>query len=145
MPRAKKPPVVPYNTGNNEKVPDAPPGRAYGARKATEESIDAAPLAQGGGTVTPISADPATMLAAAQGYNPQGPGLTDPSENPNEPVTTGLATGPGEGPASLNLPPAPDQAATTANFLRTIYTMVPAAQNNDFLRVLELAEQDQWQ
>ncbi len=144
MPRAKKPPVAPYNTGG-EKMPDVAPGGKYGSRQATEAAIDAAPLAEGGGTVTPISSDPSAMLAAAQGYNPQGPGLTDPSENPNEPVTAGLATGPGEGPAGLNLPAAPEQAVTTANFLRTIYTMVPAAQNNDFLRVLELAEQDQWQ
>lgn len=110
MPRAKKAPVAPYNTGHSAAMPE-PTGRPYGARQATEQAIQASPLAQG--SVPPVppidqgqpaQADPAAALAAAQGYSPDGPGLLDPSQNPNEPVTAGLASGPGPGPGVLALP-----------------------------------------
>jgi hypothetical protein len=86
--------------------------------------------------------DAQAALAAAQGYNPAGPGLLDPTQRPNEPVTAGLSSGPGTGPEALNMP---SQAGATADALRAIYQTVPSAQNNDFLRLVELAEQQAWQ
>lgn len=48
----------------------------------------------------------AAMLAAAQAMPPpSGPGLSGPTQRPNEPVTAGLASGPGPGPEALNLRP----------------------------------------
>lgn len=141
MPRAKKPPALGVNTGNNEKIPE-PTGRAYGARKATREAVAAVPTA--GPSVPPVApaAAPAPVdnqaaLAAAQNYQMDGPQLTDPSANPHEPITAGLPTGPGPGPEILGLP---SDAASTAALLRTMYVNVPEAHNSDFLRLVELAE-----
>ena len=64
-----------------------------------------------------------------------------PTERPNEPVTAGLPVGPGPGPEALNLP---SDVSTIAANLRTMYANVPAAQNADFLRLVELAEQQSW-
>jgi hypothetical protein len=155
MPRAKKAPVAPYNTGHNEKVPTEPGGRAYGARKATEQAIAASPLA--GPSVAPAPAgpapappdaggqvDPTAALAAAQGYSPQGPGLTDPSQNPNEPVTAGLPSGPGVGPEGLAMPD-PTQADTQAwaTYLPTLEYLASmpgsTASTRNFVRRLRAA------
>lgn len=125
--------MVPVGTGTRAKLPDVAPGGAYGSRAATETAIQAAPLAHGSvPPVQPISAaeqlaappqqaDPAAALAAAQGYSPDGPSLVDPSQNPNEPVTAGLATGPGPGPGALNMPdPRQADVQTWATYLPTL-------------------------
>lgn len=162
MPRAKKPPVAPVNTGHNEKIPDVAPGGAYGSRKTTEDAIHGAPLAgpstsampvgpvpavpPAGADAPPPGNDPAATLAAAQQYQPQGPELTDPTQNVNEPVTAGLASGPGAGPESLAMPdpnqqdvqawrthlPAleylasmPGSTASTRNFVRRLRAAMP--------------------
>lgn len=129
MPRAKKAPVVPVGTGRNEKMPDVAPGGAYGSRLATETAIHAAPLAQG--SVPPVAPMDAAAqlaappqgdpLAAAQNYNPDGPGLLDPSQHPNEPVTAGLASGPGAGPGVLAMPdPTQADVQTWHSYLPTL-------------------------
>lgn len=158
MPRAKKAPVAPYNTGHNEKIPTEPGGRAYGARQATEQAIAGAPLAgpstepvapagaPAAGTQPQPGVDTNAAITAAQQYEPQGPGLLDPSQNPNEPVTAGLASGPGVGPDSLNMPDPtqqdvqswrtylptleylasmPTSTASTRNFVRRLRSAMP--------------------
>lgn len=166
MPRAKKPPVAPVNTGHNEKIPNVAPGGAYGSRQATEQAIHAAPLA--GPSTSPVAApapvappgapdagvqppsgvDPSAALQAAQQYSPQGPGLLDPSSNPNEPVTAGLASGPGVGPGALSMPDPtqqdvqswrpylptleylasrPGSTASTRNFVRRLRSAMPSS------------------
>jgi hypothetical protein len=155
MPRAKKPPVAPYNTGNNAKMPE-PTGRAYGARAEMAAATAAAPVA--GGSVPPVApVDPAAqapaappgdaqLLDAATQYDATGPGLTDPSANPMEPVTAGLPTGPGAGPGALAMPDMakadvatwatylptleylaslPSSTATTRNFVRRLRSAIP--------------------
>lgn len=157
-PRAKKAPVAPYNTGHNEKPPDVAPGGAYGSRQATKQAIAGAPLAgpsvepvapvgaPDAGSQQPQGIDPQAALAAAQQYSPAGPGLTDPTNNPNEPVTAGLASGPGPGPSSLNMPDPtqqdvqawrtylptleylasmPTSTASTRNFVRRLRSAMP--------------------
>lgn len=48
----------------------------------------------------------AAILAAAQAMQPpSGPGLSAPTQRPNEPVTAGLPVGAGPGPEVLNLKP----------------------------------------
>jgi hypothetical protein len=59
----------------------------YGDRKATEQLMAGAPMAK----QQPVSSPPIT-------------GLFDPTQNPNEPVTTGNPLGAGAGPEVLNLP-----------------------------------------
>lgn len=155
MPRAKKAPAVPYNTGNNEKI-EPPPGRAYGARAATETALSLVPAAgpdpvqaPGPGPVAPTrQAGPAEMLAAAQQYQPDAGLLDGPSENPNEPVTAGLASGPGMGPGGLAMPNVnmadvqtwraylptleylaaqPNSTQSTRNFVRRLRAAMPPA------------------
>ena len=68
-------------------------GGKYGERKALEEAQGGAPMA--GNPVMGVA--PAMATSAPVG----GPatGLFDPSERPNEPVTSGLPVGPGRTPA----------------------------------------------
>lgn len=127
MPRAKKAPVAPYNTGNNETAkPPVPTGRAYGARAATETALQAVPAAGPSADMaaptagTPPASDAALLQAATDYQAPLG-GLTDPSQNPNEPVTAGLPSGPGAGPEALSTPdPNAADMQTWAAYLPTL-------------------------
>lgn len=112
-------------------------GGPYGQMKQLEDAQRVIPLPS-----QPASPPPAPSTPGGGVAIPGQLGFTDPTQRPNEPVTAGLPVGPGPGPEALNLP---DQSATTAAQLRTMYANVPAAQNNDFLRLLELAEQQAWQ
>jgi len=60
----------------------------YGDRKAMQETMAGAPMAQ----------------AAPTPKSPPITGLFDPTESPNEPVTAGSPMGAGPGPEVLNLP-----------------------------------------
>ena len=137
------------------------PGRAYTNRTDLHQPVKAAPggeygsvtALKGGQKVIPLpnaqapappSAPAPTPPAGAGGgaaVEPGSLGFDAPTQRPGEPVTAGLPIGPGPGPEALNLP---NDSATTAAQLRTMYATVPAAQNNDFLRVVELAEQQAW-
>jgi hypothetical protein len=53
----------------------------------------------------PMAAAPKTTISSPQISNlPQVTPLTAPSERPDEPVTTGIAMGPGAGPEAVTLP-----------------------------------------
>lgn len=146
MPRAKKQPTLPYNTGDNEKIAP-PPGRAYGARAAAETALKLVPAAGPQvDTAAQPPADVGAMLGAAQAYNPGPPLLPQPSVNPGEPVTTGLDTGPGAGSSILAMPDPtkadvqtwraylptleylaslPGSTASTRNFVRRLRSVMP--------------------
>ena len=69
-------------------------GGKYGERKALEETQAGAPMQ---GNPMPTST-PAPVMAAAPSEGP-AVGLFDPSQRPNEPVTSGLSVGPGRTPS----------------------------------------------
>ena len=75
---------------------DLPASQNYGDRKAMQEQIAGAPTAR-----TPdVRGLPTGQVQAAAQAAPQAPvtELYAPSERPNEPVTSGVAIGPGPGP-----------------------------------------------
>ncbi len=123
--------------------PKAASGGEYGQVKALLDAQKVIPLPTAGGP--PVQqGPPAQAQTAPQAAPTVAPGdlnFEAPTQRPGEPVTAGLPVGPGPGPEVLNLP---NDAATTAAQLRAMYANVPAAQNNDFLRLVELAEQQAW-
>lgn len=108
MPRRRKPAPAPGDTGGYGAQPaDAPTGMGYGEHQASIESQQALPMAQVQGPATgapPVAQDPAQRLQAAveaaRRMRPPSP-LTGPSQRPGEPITAGMATGPGPGPEVL--------------------------------------------
>lgn len=111
------------------------PGQEYGQTQALENAQRAVPLPQGqapGGAATPtppaVAAPPA--LAGAQDF-------TRATERPDEPVTAGLASGPGPGPEVLSTMSQP-QLDEVGQQLRQLYAASP---NNDLLRLIELHDQ----
>ena len=69
-------------------------GGKYGERKALEEAQAGAPM-QG----NPVQAQAPVPATTATSPTPPVAGLFDPSQRPNEPVTSGLPVGPGRTPA----------------------------------------------
>lgn len=110
MPRRRKPAPAPGNQGGYGAQPAAAPtGMPYGAHQATIQSQQALPVAQvvpptdtGGTTPEPPNAAQRLQAAveAARRMRPPTP-LTGPSQRPMEPLTAGMATGPGPGPEVL--------------------------------------------
>jgi hypothetical protein len=75
---------------------DLPPSQNYGDRKAMAEQIAGAPTAR-----TPdVRGLPTGQVQAAAQAAPQAPitELYAPTQRPNEPITSGVAVGPGPGP-----------------------------------------------
>lgn len=108
MPRKRRPAPAPGNQGGYGAQPAAAPtGMPYGEHQASIESQQALPMAQvngaGGGPTGPPQ-DPAQRLQmaveAARRMRPPAP-LTGPSQRPMEPITAGMASGPGPGPEVL--------------------------------------------
>jgi hypothetical protein len=75
------------------------PGMGYGKGKEMMDQQSGAPMFEMGGVQR---GEYASMLPAVTP-------LTAPTERPNEPVTSGAATGAGPGNDALNLPPAPSE------------------------------------
>ena len=122
----------------------AAPGGEYGSVTALKSAQKIIPLPDAQAPTTPPAVPQPSPVTGSGGGGVVAPGdinFEAPTARPNEPVTAGLPVGPGPGPEVLNLP---SQAATTAAQLRTMYANVPAAQNPDFLRLVELAEQQAW-
>jgi hypothetical protein len=62
----------------------------------------------------------ASILAAATAQAPpSGPGLSGPTQRPNEPVTAGLPSGPGPGPEALQASGQLNQSSPLAMTLST--------------------------
>jgi hypothetical protein len=104
MPRKRRVPNAPYNTGRPP-LNEPAPGRAYGERQKAERALQAVPIQPANQPV-----DFAQILEAAKrSPQPNGGLLNQPTARPNEPVTAGLSTGPGPGPEVLG-PADPDLA-----------------------------------
>jgi hypothetical protein len=75
---------------------DLPASQNYGDRKAMAEQIAGAPTAR----TADVRGLPTGQVQAAAQAAPQAPvtQLFAPSERPNEPITSGVAVGPGPGP-----------------------------------------------
>lgn len=87
-----------------------PTGQPYGAHKAEEDFIRSAPMQAVPPVQTPapqasggtFDQQVAAMRAAPA---PNVVPLTAPTQRPNEPLTAGMATGPGAGPEVLGIQP----------------------------------------
>lgn len=75
---------------------DLPASQNYGDRKAMQEQIAGAPTAR----TEDVRGLPTGQVQAAAQAAPQAPvtELYAPTERPNEPITSGVAVGPGPGP-----------------------------------------------
>lgn len=84
----------------------APTGMDYGDHKTLMDQERTAPMA--GTPSTPnLNIAPPAQAAGGAGY--QGPGLADPSQRPDEPITQGADIGAGDGPEALGMAPTPQQ------------------------------------
>lgn len=111
--------------------PTAVPNQQYGQAKAQLDAQKIAPMAN-----APLPQgvpQPGTQV-------PQGPppgslgGLTDPTQNPNEHLMTGVAAGPGAGPEALTPTLPSDPSAEALALLNTLTVKSPAVQSIvDFL------------
>lgn len=105
IPRAKKKATpVAFNTG--DQPVRTPPGLPYGERQQLTQGQSQIPLPTQP-NLTSVPTGPAAqgpppdqnaLLAAAQGHQFNPVPLVAPTNRPGEPVTTGLASGPGAGP-----------------------------------------------
>lgn len=108
MPRKRKPPAPGDQGGYGAQPARAPTGMGYGEHQASIEAQRSLPLARvvpPAGTNGPTAPpDPAQRLAAAveaaKRMRPPSP-LSGPTRRPNEPITAGMASGPGPGPEVL--------------------------------------------
>jgi hypothetical protein len=74
---------------------DLPASQNYGDRKAMQEQIAGAPTAR---TADVRGLPTGQVQAAAQAVQPPVTELYAPTSRPNEPITSGVAVGPGPGP-----------------------------------------------
>lgn len=106
------------------------PSEQYGSRVAQEDAQRAVPLGPPPG---PAGATPPTPT----GPPPPAPGAGGdplrPTDRPAEPITSGLESGPGPGPAALGLPP------PNANDLwaSALYSRFPSEELRDLIEELE--------
>lgn len=132
-------PGTPYGNRSDLRQPITTTSAAqYGDRQQAIERQQAVPLPRNAGEAlagqggqpapTPPPGTPGPSPGGAPGGIPPGLGLHDPTARPNEPVTAGLSTGPGDGPSPL-IHRDPDTDA-----LRTIYAMHPS---NDLLTLIQ--------
>lgn len=89
----------------------APTGLPYGQHQAMINSQHAVGL--------PVAQNPAEQLV----------GLHEPTQRPNEPITAGMATGPGPGPEAVGLPPSTGGPGNNplADQLRALYLAYPSS------------------
>lgn len=126
MPRKRKAPSPGNQGGYGAQPAQAPTGMGYGEHQSSIKAQQAVPLAQVvpmTGTPGPIQAppsDPAQRLSmavdAARRLRPPSP-LSGPSQRPGEPLTAGMATGPGPGPEVLRTG---DRVARTLRLLSEV-------------------------
>jgi hypothetical protein len=125
MPRRRKPPPGAGNQGGYGAQPaEAPTGLPYGEHQASVQSQQALPMAQVSGPSVEAPATPAqdpaqrlqAAVDAARRMRPPAP-LTGPSKRPGEPITAGMASGPGPGPEVLRTG---DRVARTFRLLSEI-------------------------
>lgn len=94
-------------------------GFAYGQNQALAEQKAGAPLAS-----APTSSAPRPVVPAGV---PQAVPLTAPTQNPDEPVTTGIPVGAGAGPEALKLPQNTDTDVDKARLISYLPVLEVAA------------------
>lgn len=136
MVRARKPPDGRANNGGSrqgqqgktygnrsdlrqQKV-SVPPSAEYGQGERLRRAQQAVPMAGAAPVGSPAPAG-APAPAASQGPMPGDLGdFLRPSERPGEPVTTGIAGGPGAGPEALSRPQADPELEALRPYLPTL-------------------------
>lgn len=114
-------------------VAQAPKGEEYGEAEAQLQRQQIQPVA-GAATPTP-SHSPGPSQPMMTGMGPgEIPSLQDPSAFPEEPLTTGLVSGPGAGPEALRSASFGPQELSV---LRAIFLKHP---NDDLRRMIEWTE-----
>lgn len=108
----------------------APSGRPHGERKRLEDAQRAVPLPKAPAGVDPRQA----AVEAARGFNPEVTPLGAPTQDPNEPLTAGMAIGRGPGPEVLDVVPVGDDVGVV---VRAMYRDFP---NEDLLRLINELE-----
>jgi len=103
-------------------------GLAYGQGQAQMQQQTSAPMAGNPVAATPASAAPQL---------PPVMGLTEPTQRPTEPITSGIDSGPGVGSDAITLPGMVPGAPTdnSAQLIRALYLQDPG--NEDVRRMLE--------
>lgn len=111
MSRRKKPAGATYPNRSDLQAqpPTAATGLPYGEHQALVQAQQAMPIASPAGPApSPVPADQ-QALALAQAMPPPSNPLDQPSTRPNEPITAGLPSGPGDNSlAPLNTDTGPD-------------------------------------
>lgn len=135
--RSGKPGTAYSNRSDLTQAPSAAPGQTYGTATAQLQAQKVAPLPQQAGPPPP-AAGSAPGVAQAPGAAPAGPmpgalgPLNRPTERPGEPLTAGLATGPGPGPEAVAPPADP-----TLAMLQGAYAKYP---NPGLLKLIQQAQ-----
>jgi hypothetical protein len=94
---------------------------AYGEGKETQAIKSGAPLAK-----TPdVRGTTNAQVRQAASASAQGAGLFDPTQRPDEPITAGIAMGPGPGPEALGI------AKPTIKLSDSLAKMLPYDTNGD--------------
>lgn len=109
-------------TGGNGQSGRDYTGFAYGENQALSQQQAGAPMAKAPSPVASATPSMASNL-------PQVTPITAPTERPNEPVTTGIAMGPGAGPEALTLPGAGDSNEDKQRLLSYLPALEVAAQS----------------
>jgi len=109
----------------------APPGLEYGARKRLLEAQGAQPMAGSTSGAVASRGGPPLAQRLAPG---EVPSLDAPSAHPDEPVTAGLASGPGPGPESMTVGA---YGPESLSLLRLVYSRFPS---EDIRRLIEQTE-----
>lgn len=112
MPRKSKTPMNPGRPDLDQQPISAPTGLPYGENKALTDAQQVAPLPQ-----APAPPSQEQIMAAAKAMPFPSGTLGDPTDRPNEPVTHGLASGPGAGPEVLSRPAGAPTVARTLGAL----------------------------
>lgn len=122
------------NRSDLTQAPTAAPGQTYGVAAEQLRAQQQVPLPKQVPPSAPAPAGsapagPPPPAGAAPSILPGGLGpLTAPSDRPNEPLTAGLASGPGPGPEALGV-----QAMSPIDELRAMYMANP---NDDMRRLI---------
>lgn len=114
----------PSGPGGGSQPIRVPNGLPYGQGVQLHNAQKAMPVgAPPQGAPPSAGASNPQTIQAATGWTPPTHNLTGPTQRPQEPVTTGIASGPGGGPEALpsnNQPQAPDPLVTGLAVLNTI-------------------------
>jgi hypothetical protein len=117
----------------DKQSPMVAPGGAYGDRADMMDLQSSAPMEA---ATTPAPASVPAVSAVPQMPVP----FTDPSKRPYEPVTTGVAAGPGAGPEILGLNQPPQYRSLT----NVLQAMLSSDTSGEVAAFLDVAQRNGW-